>query len=406
MTGVLLCGMHASSAIAAVGTSKTNVAVTSAAKQQNNFYYPIMLDNNHIGFMDKNGKITKTPYDFAYLFDGTLEFTEGLFPFRDAKGNQGFMDHTGRVVVKPQYNILGELSDGMIMFRTMTNGKMLSGYMNKAGKIIVKPQFMYAQPFSEGLAKVYVSENNYGYINKSGQWVIKPTLKSASVMDGVGTFTEGMSSFRVPSDPNNLYNSTWSWGFLDAKGNVAVKPTYSFAWKYSEGLAKVEEGGKSGFIDKNGNMVIKPAFQYAQNFSEGLASVTEEGKTGYIDKTGKVVIPLQFTSVSDFKEGVASGRLDGKVCLFDKTGKIILKSDYSEIKGSNGGLCVVNKNGLYGVINKAGKVVIKPQYRYINDYKNGMAFALDNKGCGYYINAAGKVIWKSKKSVIQNGGQG
>ena len=49
-----------------------------------------------------------------------------------------------------------------------------------------------------------------------------------------------------------------------------------------------------GYIDKTGAMTIKPIFTLADNFKDGLASVTvgkkyEEYKYGYIDKRGNYV---------------------------------------------------------------------------------------------------------------------
>jgi hypothetical protein len=64
-------------------------------------------------------------------------------------------------------------------------------------------------------------------------------------------------------------------------------------------------------VDTTGALVIKPQFSAAGPFSEGLARVeVKEGdkfkfKTGYIDKDGKMKIPLQFEQGSDFSGGLA-----------------------------------------------------------------------------------------------------
>lgn len=409
ISAVALAGAVVTTSISAtaVFTAKSIYAVSgertgaNEGVSQQKTVYPVTVDDN-IGFMNQSGKITKTAYRFTYLLDENIQVKDGLYPFSAANGYMGYMDQSGRVVIKPTYQILGMLSDGMVMFRTMvkSKGKMLSGYMDKTGKVIAQPQFVYAKEFSEGLAKVYVSENDYGYLDKLGKMVIKPQFKSVSVMDGVGTFHEGRASFRIANGTGG-----YLWGFIDAKGNTVVKPVYSFATDYSEGLARVEANGKTGYIDKNGNEVIKPQFTFAGKFSEGLASFSENGKTGYIDKTGKVIIKPQFSGGTDFKEGLAVGRLDNQMCIFDKSGKIIAKTDYSDIKGFNGGLSAVSQKGQYGVIDKTGKLIVKPQYRYIYDYYKGMALAIDNKGYYLYVNSIGKVVWKASKPTVR-GGQG
>ena len=64
---------------------------------------------------------------------------------------------------------------------------------------------------------------------------------------------------------------------------------------FREGLAAVfvDTGAfdwRGGFIDKTGKMVIKPRFTVAGPFSEGLAAFSLGNGEGFIDKTGKVVI--------------------------------------------------------------------------------------------------------------------
>jgi len=56
-------------------------------------------------------------------------------------------------------------------------------------------------------------------------------------------------------------------------GKMLIKPQFTKASVFSDGLATVVIGGKCGFIDKTGNVVIDPKFASAFPFSDGLASV-------------------------------------------------------------------------------------------------------------------------------------
>ena len=50
----------------------------------------------------------------------------------------------------------------------------LYGYIDKTGRVIIKPQFRYAHDFSEGLAMVGPRQSNkWGYIDKTGSFVIE-----------------------------------------------------------------------------------------------------------------------------------------------------------------------------------------------------------------------------------------
>lgn len=51
------------------------------------------------------------------------------------------------------------------------------GYMDVTGKIKIKPQYDYGAPFSEGLAVVRDKKTKkYGYINLKGEYVIKTSI--------------------------------------------------------------------------------------------------------------------------------------------------------------------------------------------------------------------------------------
>jgi hypothetical protein len=62
----------------------------------------------------------------------------------------------------------------------------LWGFINTTGKFIVKPQFSYVYMFSEGLAAIKLN-NKWGYIFQTGETVIKPQF------DNIGPFSDGLA---------------------------------------------------------------------------------------------------------------------------------------------------------------------------------------------------------------------
>lgn len=94
--------------------------------------------------------------------------------------------------------------------------------------------------------------------------------------------------------------------------------------------------GKYGYIDKKGNWAVKPAFQTAKDFSEGLAVVTysraddfEALNTAYINSKGEQAFSAKFRRGNSFKGGYAAVTdKDEKVSIIDKKGKVVLKTDY------------------------------------------------------------------------------
>jgi len=117
--------------------------------------------------------------------------------------------------------------------------------------------------------------------------------------------------------------------------------------------------GNFGFIDAKGNVAIPLQFEWALNFSEGLAAVTN-GKfnKGYIDRNGAVVIPLKYNSVGPFEDGfayVAVGK-PWRYGLIDKTGKFAIEPKYEKMSGFKGGYAEVELGkGKYGIIDRTGR---------------------------------------------------
>src|SRR5215475_737610 len=73
------------------------------------------------------------------------------------------------------------------------------------------------------------------------------------------------------------------WGYINADGDVVIKPQFDGAGEFKEGLAVASLDGRRGFIDGTGQFVIrtKASINLAGSFSEGVAPVIENGKWGY-----------------------------------------------------------------------------------------------------------------------------
>ncbi len=131
------------------------------------------------------------------------------------------------------------------------------------------------------------------------------------------------------------------WGYVDNSGKIVIKPQFSRASEFSDGLALVWTGGaalfdpvvtsfvKMGYIDRTGRWVIHSRWEYYffYDFSEGLVPFRKQsGKWGYMNTTGKIVIRPRFDWAGNFSGGIAPALLDGKCSHIDKTGTIIDQS--------------------------------------------------------------------------------
>ncbi|MEP6913085.1 MAG: WG repeat-containing protein [bacterium] len=229
-----------------------------------------------------------------------------------------------------------------------------------------------------------------GYIDARGNVVIKPKFMRA------WKFSEGLAPVQINDDP--------VFGYINKKGDLVIGPWNGIASVFSEGLALT----RKGFIDPTGKTVIEPRFGFAKSFSEGMAQVQLDqciplvdcGMIGYIDKTGRVVIKPQFRAANDFHEGFAAVRRGNDEWTFiDRDGKEItrqhFKSDHTKslevTTDFSEGLAGVKIDGKWGFINKVGAMVIAPQFDDVEKFSEGLAAI--STGCRWgFIDKTGRIV--------------
>lgn len=107
----------------------------------------------------------------------------------------------------------------------------------------------------------------------------------------------------------------------------------------SDSLVCYSDGEKRGYFNMyTGDVVIKPQYSHAWIFSDGLASVDDNGSIKFIDQTGKVVIDnnMRYIPGKDgyvFHNGncVVHNKKGDRLGLMNKEGKMALQPDYFSI---------------------------------------------------------------------------
>lgn len=325
-----------------------NIAVEPVYNMADDFYDGVGIiqtyDNTEgsikYGAVDSSGKLVVKPeYDYISRFDGGVAGAVNM-----EKDTYGFVYHIinkkGKsLCTLPEnleiYSMLHSgyympiQSDGMILVRnTYTE---MYGYMNKNGKMIIPCNYYEGYNYSEGLALVK-DKNSYRYIDKTGKVII-----DASKYTFCRNFSEGLAAVALEGEGQ----AAEKYGYIDKKGNMKIKPEFTKAYAFSEGLAKVVKGESIndyavGYIDKTG--AYKTAVDLDDNeeetlFSEGLVLI-DDGAGGYMNKEGKIMIAPVFEKEEDnylvhnvageFRNGIAKISMsDGKTGYINKKGKYI-----------------------------------------------------------------------------------
>ena len=342
--------------------------------------FPIEIKRKH-GYIDSSGRIVIRPQ-----FDDAWGFSEGLAPVR-VSDKWGFINKTGTIVSAPQFFEVSSFQEGLaVVGAFFKSGPINSvvgnyGYIDHTGRFAIAPQFGVAFGFSNGLALIQTADYKNGYIDKSGKVVFWEKRLCEDFSDNLALFTTN----------GNMPDSRT--GYLDLTGHEAIAPTFDFGESFSEGLACVSQNKKSGFIDTKGNVAIPFRFDNCRSFSEGLAAVMIDGKRGYIDKTGKLVIEVRFAEAEVFSDGIATVRA-------------LSASDTPRQKRQYklGDIITSVMSGKFGAIDRNGRTILPMKFVQLGEFSDGLAWV--NLGKDYivhgnpdrwgYINKAGKFVWTSR----------
>jgi hypothetical protein len=267
-----------------------------------------------VGFLNSKGETVIPPhYDSADRFTG-----EGYCRVK-VNGRWGLINRDNEFVIKPVYKNMGNCVCGIVGLeidsespisyidiksmkeicrsnypgiREFSNGLLacddtgsgLYGYVDTGGEWRIAPAYSFTRTFSEGLGAVDSAGKKIktGFINSRGEIVITCKFKTGP---GAGFRCGRAVVWQTKRD-------TTIAGVIDTSGELTVDYKFAFIDNYSEGLAAAAEERNPdlyGYIDAKGDYVLQPSFESARPFSDGLAYVHGKTHEGYINTAGDFV---------------------------------------------------------------------------------------------------------------------
>jgi hypothetical protein len=123
-----------------------------------------------------------------------------------------------------------------------------TGFIDKTGKLVIKPQFDSAFPFSEGLAKVRIGDKA-GFIDRTGKIVVPLKFHGKEFgysSDSEIGFKEGLAVVELDG----------KYGYIDNTGKVVIAIQYQYANDFLGGAAIVlATGPRAYLIDRSGKVL-------------------------------------------------------------------------------------------------------------------------------------------------------
>lgn len=298
-----------------------------------------------------------------FVFPCFISFSQVPQPYQDEKTNKyGYKDESGKVVIKPVYDIAYEFTDGRYAevnigadYAKNKGGKW--GIIDTKGKLIHPVKYDKAKCLGYNLFALNIGHKFSNMdASPSGKFAIFNAAGKALTAFAYSGFL-----IAVRFEEGYAPLETWDgkkqrYGLLDSTGKVAVPVKYDEVSGFREGFCKLVLNGKTGFIDKTTKMVIPMKYEDANIFSDGLASVKLNGKWGFIDSKGNEVIALQYEDAKYFEEGYAAAKKNGKWGVINKLNETIVDFLYEEI---------------VWIKNNANEIRIKKDKKYINVDRGG-----------------------------------
>lgn len=281
----------------------------------------VVVENGKCGLIDNTGKlVVPCIYEDIKSFD--MHVFKGELTAAKKNGKWGFIDKTGKVIIPFEYDKIATVSidpnqcDEKMM--VSKNGKW--GMINMNGQLEIPCKFDFFDGwFAYGLACAQIG-SKYVYINLQRKIVLAGDYDMArSFKDGVAKVEKGNSTYMINTkgEKVNLFTypsefrdglcvvgkfskeeSKLYYGYADKKGKLAIPYEFEKAYKFEDGIAKVQKDGKWGYIDTNGNWIIYHEFDTIYEFSaEGVAEGMQNGKWGLLTKEGDYVFPCEYDSL-------------------------------------------------------------------------------------------------------------
>ena len=354
----------------------------------------------------------------------------------------GVINTQGKFLVPLGYDRIIPWTNGALMVKKGDN----CGVLGRDGAVIVPVEYLSILIPHHG--KTYLVENNeahWGAYDNSGQLllpVIYDEITAVTENNDCFAIRQGTEYHLVKRDGSQIGTETFDyigefneeelapvrkkdkWGYINAKGQIAIALQYEGAKDFSGGLAAVKQQGSWGFIDKLGIMKIQPQFsEVFSGFSESLAAVQSPQGKGYIDKHGILLLPRDSRYLGPFKNGVAeihevkkklnvwsslaygaSIALGGiglppknalksneKRGFINRQGKEIVSTSFDEVMPFADDMSVVRKDKKWGAISRDGKNDISPRYLAMRSFGEGVA--------AVYIGSGWQIIDKSGRTV-------
>lgn len=281
----------------------------------------------------------------------------------------GIQNICGELLLAPIFEEV-EIGDGSSV--VLKSGDGFFVYSKKGGfkKITLDKSIKSISGFYCGRARVEFKDGSNGFIDEKGQMVIPSNMPKYGEIIIAEDFSNGLAPIAFRDEKRK---GKHLWGYIDTNGAIIIRPQYSHAGVFSEGLAAVKKHNNDiYFINSKGEKLIGPLKEYflPQPFREGLSVINGQY---VINKIGDTVINTH----KSWRNTLVKLRNIGDTALLNKLNRDSIRGYPEIVYSSYNGYLRLRLWGYfdtlesksdrvfssrYGFINRQGEVVVWPQF--------------------------------------------
>jgi hypothetical protein len=286
---------------------------------------------------------------------------KGKDPFNFKNNRVGYIDTSGKVVVKPVYTNCSNFNGDFALVNDTAGGIAL---INKNGKVIIPPAKHYIQLCQNGLFFVFY-DKTMSLVNGKGKTIIPPGIyinHSVPPPTNIESTNDyGRGDFRrFTWAPSGFYASVFfkeyigvkkgdKWAVINASGKEIAPAKFDGISIFNKGYATMVINKKQGVIDSAGNILVPAVYDKTAQTADNFVIVTNGDRSGVVSIHNKLLLPLLYhritqASRSAFFVDTAFKTYYGHMGVADTAGRIIVPLTSSSIEKFGSGYLVYRDN--------------------------------------------------------------
>ena len=252
-------------------------------------------------------------------------------PFKTSNSdNYGMMNPDGTILFEDEFKNMPSIAVNNIFSVKDAEGKLSYFTAEEKTQLISNEKYIDGGYYSEGIIPVVKSESSISFIDKKGREIFTlGTFEGKKIQAVNAYFSDGLMLFKIEGN---------KYGYINSKGQVAIKPVYDLAFPFNEKVAIVGKEKKN----------------------------TETMDYYIIDCSGREIVRLKDIDFIkfDWNSMFFSDIYTNGNKAFNKKGERIFRSPskWKVLLPYNENYTMFTTENNYGIVNKEGEIVIRNKY--------------------------------------------